>query len=351
MYGIRRKPCKFYAQGGCLKGDDCKFLHHRSNHYSPLPKHICNYYQKGFCSHGSRCRFQHIKTSWIESPPPPASAGASSSSSHALLPTVGVVAPSSSSSSSSSSSYVVHNKIPDAANLNFVPPYHPPFRSESPNPKPEEHQPPPLCLSLIDGDCSDGDNCPYTHGDVCPTCGKHCLHPLMPEQRHHHLSKCEQKQKHLDLLKRSEEIECCVCLDRVLSKPRASDRKFAVLPECDHAFCMSCIMRWRNSSPSSGMALVRTCPTCRTLSHFVVPSSIWYFSPQEKQQIIDGYKAKLRLIDCKHFDSGNGHCPFGTSCFYKVKMSFSATISIILCIPFFFWSYFIKYALLRDSFG
>jgi hypothetical protein len=25
-----------------------------------------------------------------------------------------------------------------------------------------------------------------------------------------------------------------------------------------------------------------------------------------------------RLIDCKHFDSGNGNCPFGASCFYKV---------------------------------
>lgn len=26
-----------------------------------------------------------------------------------------------------------------------------------------------------------------------------------------------------------------------------------------------------------------------------------------------------RSIDCKHFDFGNGTCPFGTSCFYKVK--------------------------------
>ncbi|KAL0397554.1 UNVERIFIED_CONTAM: putative RING-type E3 ubiquitin transferase C3H69 [Sesamum calycinum] len=44
---------------------------------------------------------------------------------------------------------------------------------------------------------------------------------------------------------------------------------------------------------------------------------IWYSSKEEKQDIIDSYKAKLRSIDCKHFDFGNGTCPFGTSCFYK----------------------------------
>ncbi|KAG6762399.1 hypothetical protein POTOM_032898 [Populus tomentosa] len=38
---------------------------------------------------------------------------------------------------------------------------------------------------------------------------------------------------------------------------------------------------------------------------------------EEKQEIVDTYKEKLRSIDCKHFDFGNGNCPFGTSCFYK----------------------------------
>ncbi|MED6125301.1 hypothetical protein PIB30_067252 [Stylosanthes scabra] len=34
-------------------------------------------------------------------------------------------------------------------------------------------------------------------------------------------------------------------------------------------------------------------------------------------EIVDSYKAKLKSIDCKHFDFGDGNCPFGTSCFYK----------------------------------
>ncbi|XP_065623324.1 E3 ubiquitin-protein ligase makorin-like [Quercus suber] len=38
---------------------------------------------------------------------------------------------------------------------------------------------------------------------------------------------------------------------------------------------------------------------------------------EEKQDIVDSYKAKLKSIDCKHFDFGKGNCPFGSSCFYK----------------------------------
>jgi len=62
---------------------------------------------------------------------------------------------------------------------------------------------------------------------------------------------------------------------------------------------------------------LRACPICRKLSYFVIPSVIWYSSKEEKQDIVDSYKAKLKSIDCKHFDFGNGNCPFGSSCFYK----------------------------------
>jgi E3 ubiquitin-protein ligase makorin len=121
-------------------------------------------------------------------------------------------------------------------------------------------------------------------------------------------------------LKRSQSIECSVCLERVLSKPTAAERKFGLLSECDHPFCISCIRNWRSSSPTSGMdvnSALRSCPICRKLSYFVIPSVIWYANKKEKQEIVDSYKARLRSIDCKHFEFGNGSCPFGTSCFYK----------------------------------
>ncbi|EPS60306.1 hypothetical protein M569_14498 [Genlisea aurea] len=137
--------------------------------------------------------------------------------------------------------------------------------------------------------------------DVCPVCLK-------------------RRKKRSDALRSSQEIECGVCLERVLSKPTASERKFGILSECDHPFCISCIRKWRSSSPSSGIdvnSALRACPMCRKVSYFVVPSVAWYETEEEKLEIIDSYKAKLKTIDCKHFDFGNGECPFGTNCFYR----------------------------------
>jgi E3 ubiquitin-protein ligase makorin len=123
------------------------------------------------------------------------------------------------------------------------------------------------------------------------------LHPFRPEEREEHMKSCENKQKHLEALKKSQEVECCVCLERVLSKPTAAERKFGVLSECDHPFCISCIRNWRSSNPTLGMdvnSTLRACPICRKLSYFVVPSVIWYATSEEKQDIVNTYKAKLK---------------------------------------------------------
>lgn len=159
------------------------------------------------------------------------------------------------------------------------------------------------------------------HGDSCPVCGKLCLHPYRPEEREEHLRLCQRNNRRLEALRKSQDIECSVCLEKVLSKPTASERKFGLLSECDHPFCVSCIRNWRsNSLHDSGIDVnqaVRACPICRRLSYYVIPSVLWYFSKEEKDEIMDSYKAKLKSIDCKYFDFGNGSCPFGTSCFYK----------------------------------
>ncbi|KAH7843478.1 hypothetical protein Vadar_017104 [Vaccinium darrowii] len=108
---------------------------------------------------------------------------------------------------------------------------------------------------------------------------------------------CEKKRKHLEALTLSKEIECSVCLERVLSKPTAAERKFGLLSDCEHPFCISCIKNWRSSSPASGMdakSTLRACPICRKVSYFVVPSAIWFSTKEEKLEIVDNYKAKLR---------------------------------------------------------
>uniref|UniRef100_A0A5B7BPJ2 Putative zinc finger CCCH domain-containing protein 69 isoform X1 n=1 Tax=Davidia involucrata TaxID=16924 RepID=A0A5B7BPJ2_DAVIN len=319
----KRVLCKFFAHGACLKGEHCEFSHD----WKDPSNNACTFYQKGVCSYGSRCRYEHVKASHSQYSAPSSSA---TSRQHLVSSTVPVSHPSRTASVGVGPVSGFPAEL-SASSRPFFPPAKPVWNQKSGHhdlldngdvgePRsvnPADHS---ICSFAAAGNCPRGEKCPHIHGDLCPACGKQCLHPFRPEEREEHLKTCEKKQKHLEALKHSQEIECSVCLERVLSKPTASERKFGLLSECDHPFCISCIRNWRSSSPSSGMdvnSALRSCPICRKLSYFVIPSVIWYSTKEEKHEIIDSYKAKLSSIDCKHFDFGNGTCPFGTSCFYK----------------------------------
>ncbi|OWM77200.1 hypothetical protein CDL15_Pgr028837 [Punica granatum] len=327
---------------------------------------VCSYYQKGTCTYGSRCRFEHVKSTGSWHPASSSSASfqskdADAAPSHDLFSknTSGgvnvnycVLGDSSSKKTSvpcrlwhgaSSSSAALQTKVSGSVpqplstksalgRLNLssaqVSASKRPLGSERcdyidggdlADTKAERPGNCSICSLAAEGNCPNGENCPYIHGDLCSTCGKHCLHPSSPQERDEHAKACEEKQKQLEAMKLSEEIECSICFDRILLKPPA-ERKFGILSECDHPFCITCIRNWRRSSPASGMdvnSASRSCPICRKLSYFVVPSDIWYTTKEEKERIISNYKARLKLIDCKHFNFGNGNCPFGSSCFYK----------------------------------
>ncbi|KAK4476387.1 hypothetical protein RD792_015538, partial [Penstemon davidsonii] len=302
--------CKFFAQGACLKGERCEFSHD----WKAPPNNICTYYQKGVCTYGSRCRYEHVKVSQSQASP-------SSSSLNLPFPTESLPGTATHGSAEHSTSSAPFSPSPRPAwgensghnNVRETDDGVGYLRSVGPADQ-------SICPFAAAGDCPRGDKCPHIHGDLCPTCGKHCLHPFRPEEREEHMKTCEKRRKHLEALRHSQEIECSVCLERVLSKATPAERKFGILSECDHSFCISCIRNWRSSSLTSGLdvnSALRACPICRKLSYFVIPSVIWYCSKEEKQDIVDSYKTKLRSIDCKHFDFGNGNCPFGTSCFYK----------------------------------
>ncbi|KAF3950710.1 hypothetical protein CMV_023566 [Castanea mollissima] len=269
----KRVLCKFFAHGACLKGEHCEFSHD----WKDPPHNICTYYQKGLCAYGSRCRYEHVKAARSHS-------SASSSSTNARQSLVSDIVPLGNSTRSVFGGLTPVPGSPmelSASSRPFIPPTKPAWNQEyghhdslddwdigeASSIRPSDR---PICSFAAAGNCPRGEKCPHLHGDLCPTCGKHCLHPFRPEEREEHLKSCEKKQKHLEALKHSQEIECSVCLERVHSKPTAAERK-----EGSHS---------------------------------------------EKQDIVDSYKAKLKSIDCKHFDFGNGNCPFGSSCFYKHKV-------------------------------
>ncbi|WZZ80799.1 hypothetical protein YC2023_101371 [Brassica napus] len=287
----KRILCKFFAHGACLKGDNCEFSHDWKD---PSNNVISSSSSSLICALSTK-----EATALTE-----ADAGTNMSNLLALLIHLPPHLPPTYLLDLSSSPAWTLASLDDEVNNTDAT-------------KPEDQ---PICSYAAAGDCPRGDQCPHIHGDLCPTCQKHCLHPFRPEEREEHKRSCEKKHKQLEALKLSQDVECCVCLERVLSKPTPAERKFGILTECDHAFCIGCIRNWRSSAPSTGMdvnSTLRACPICRKLSYFVVPSVIWFSDPDEKKEIMDNYRDKLRSIDCKHFNFGDGNCPFGTSCFYK----------------------------------
>lgn len=71
-----------------------------------------------------------------------------------------------------------------------------------------------------------------------------------------------------------------------------------MLLECDHSFCLECIRTWRSHDSGASVSAVRSCPLCRTLSNYIVPTNVWPAGDDQKEDIIEGYRAKVRPFGC-----------------------------------------------------
>lgn len=174
---------------------------------------------------------------------------------------------------------------------------------------------PQLCRYHIDGICRYGDDCRYLHGTRCNTCGKNAVHPENEEEAQRHIDSCEKEQERKNRVALCAEVECGICYESTV----ANGRKFGLLQNCDHAFCLSCIREWRGSESAGtfGREAVRVCPVCRTESFLVIPSDTYESDPDARAALLNSYKAKLATIACKYFDRGRHECPFGGSCLYE----------------------------------
>jgi len=174
-----------------------------------------------------------------------------------------------------------------------------------------------LCSHNIQGACRYGKYCQLIHGNICTHCNKPCLHPFNQEQAEGHTKRCAQRAALVaslpeDMLELTNKADCGVCLDNVMSK----GMRFGLMTECDHAFCLPCIRAWRRkakdvNNPSS---MVKSCPTCRKESLFILPSTVFCVG-EFKQSMINQYKINLKKKRCKHYDRTKT-CPFGADCFF-----------------------------------
>lgn len=43
----------------------------------------------------------------------------------------------------------------------------------------------------------------------------------------------------------SQDKVCSICMEVILEKASASERRFGILSNCTHTYCLSCIRQWR----------------------------------------------------------------------------------------------------------
>ncbi|XP_004382440.1 E3 ubiquitin-protein ligase makorin-1 isoform X2 [Trichechus manatus latirostris] len=333
----RRVTCRYFMHGVCKEGDNCRYSHDLSD--SPYGV-VCKYFQRGYCIYGDRCRYEHSKPLKQEEaaatdPTTKPSLAASSSLSSGVGPLVGMSA--SEPEARNADLATVGAAAEDWVNaIEFVPgqPYCgraapsctevPPqgsvTKEESEKEQPAVETKQQLCPYAAVGECRYGENCVYLHGDSCDMCGLQVLHPVDAAQRSQHIKSCiEAHEKDMELsfaVQRSKDMVCGICMEVVYEKANPSERRFGILSNCNHTYCLKCIRKWRSAKQFESK-IIKSCPECRITSNFVIPSEYWVEEKEEKQKLIQKYKEAMSNKACRYFDEGRGSCPFGGNCFYK----------------------------------
>ncbi|NXK09907.1 MKRN1 ligase, partial [Herpetotheres cachinnans] len=327
---------RYFMHGVCKEGDNCRYSHDLSTSQSAM---VCRYYQRGCCAYGDRCRYEHtkpLKEEEMTDVDPDAKIYPSVSSDFASLPETveEIIAEMEDENTDLAAAGVGAEDWVNA--VEFIPgqPYcgrAAPSCAEAPLQEmviEEEYEKQQadvemkkeLCPYAAVGECRYGENCVYIHGDVCDMCGLQVLHPIDAAQRSQHIKSCiEAHEKDMELsfaVQRSKDMVCGICMEVVYEKANPSERRFGILSNCSHTYCLKCIRKWRSAKQFESK-IIKSCPECRITSNFVIPSEYWVEEKEEKQKLIQKYKEAMSNKPCRYFDEGRGSCPFGGNCFYK----------------------------------
>lgn len=55
------------------------------------------------------------------------------------------------------------------------------------------------------------------------------------------------KEEETEAFLRSKDVTCGICMDKVYEKTDIKSHVFGILPNCNHPFCLQCIMTWRKT--------------------------------------------------------------------------------------------------------
>lgn len=99
--------------------------------------------------------------------------------------------------------------------------------------------------------CPFGEYCTYSiHLELCDMCQTFCLHPSDLAQRRKHNKEClQQHEQAMELsfaIAQSKDKTCGICFDTIMEKA-GREKRFGILPNCSHIFCLECIRKWRQA--------------------------------------------------------------------------------------------------------
>ncbi|KAI4554169.1 hypothetical protein MJG53_019468 [Ovis ammon polii x Ovis aries] len=132
-----------------------------------------------------------------------------------------------------------------------------------------------FCPCAAVGECRYEENCMYLHGDVCDMCGLQVLHPMDAAQGSQHIKSCiKAHEKDMELsftVQCSKDMVYGICMEVVYEKANPSERRFGILSNCNHTYCLKCICNWRSAKQFESK-MIKSCLECQITSNFVIPS-------------------------------------------------------------------------------
>ncbi|XP_056117004.1 makorin, ring finger protein, 4 isoform X2 [Rhinichthys klamathensis goyatoka] len=320
---VEREVCRQFINGSCRYGPSCYYLHE----FPTVPSFQvhCRYFQKGGCWFGDRCRYLHV---------PQGGEGSSGSNRRGSAPAV----------------------FPSALAGRSLPyrrgsePFLPPQGAYSLNRRGSE----PLVTSMSvlqqnferlttgiaeEEEFGAVEDVPHWQGASRPLQqnGASATHSIsshnssaafvpgaapaevqkvtsstLPERPDQGGAAVSMEQRH------SGDVACGICMDKISEKTTAQERRYGILPNCNHAFCISCIVTWRKTKDFQE-DVIKGCPQCRVKSSFYVPSKHWVCDEEEKASLIASFKERSSKLKCTFF-MRHGCCPFKTECIYSHDM-------------------------------
>ncbi|XP_056154924.1 E3 ubiquitin-protein ligase makorin-2-like [Lampris incognitus] len=292
--------CRQFVNGYCRFGSRCRYLHD----CSVMPStQICRYFQKGACWYGDGCRYLHV----LQSDGDAAVASRRGSAPHIHSSCVGNALPGRRGSepvlsqAQTVSSQAHRASVFNVSHLTTTNVFEERSRAHLPQQGAEsnlkalqESQ-----SSATEAGASDGSSRQETLLDKTAEVGAAAF--SSPDQRQ------------TEAFLQSKDVTCSICMEKVYDKTSPEARRFGILPNCNHSYCLECIVTWRKTKDLQE-EVIKSCPQCRVKSAFYVPYKYWV-EGQAKEALITTFKEKCSKRRCV-FYTRRGDCPFKSECIY-----------------------------------